>query len=471
MEWLLPVLMVLTLLGLIFSGYPVAFCLGGTAVVFAVIGISTGEFSLMRMNTSYVRIRGLMSNDVLLAIPFFIFMGAMLERSKLAENLLKTVGQLFGPMPGGMALAVVFVGALLAAATGVVGASVVAMGTISLPVMLRYKYQPHFATGIIAASGTLGQIIPPSLVLIVLADQIGVSITDLFAGALLPGFMLAAALMLYALCASLLKRDIAPPLPAEAREISTGQLLFRVMTSLVPPVLLILLVLGSIFMGIAPPTAAGALGGLGAVLLALVSGRLSWVTMRDSLQTTAKLTTMVMFLLLGASTFSLVFGFLDGDDLIKEMLANLPGGLIGALIIANLTIFLLGFFIDFFEIAVIVIPLLIPGFETLYADNPEAFHSLLSISPGALEAGLGYKLFLVWFGVMVAMNLQTSFLTPPFGFALFYLKGVCPPEIRTTQIYRGVIPFIIIQVLAITALVFFPELVTWMVEKAAARGP
>jgi len=223
--------------------------------------------------------------------------------------------------------------------------------------MLRYKYKPHFATGIIAASGTLGQIIPPSLVLIVLADQIGVSITDLFAGAFLPGFLLAGALMLYALGASLLKRDIAPPLPPEARELSMGQLLFRVMTSLVPPVLLILLVLGSIFMGIAPPTAAGALGGLGAVLLALFSGRLNWATMRDSLQTTAKLTTMVMFLLLGASTFSLVFGFLDGDDLIKEMLANLPGGLIGALIIANLTIFLLGFFIDFFEIAVIVIPL------------------------------------------------------------------------------------------------------------------
>ena len=431
---------------LIFTGYPVAFALGGTALLFAAIGVLTGALDFALLTAMPGRTFGVMSNFVLLAVPFFIFMGTMLEKSRLAEDLLKTIGLLFGPVRGGLALAVVFVGALLAAATGVVGASVVAMGLISMPVMLRYGYSEELSAGVITAAGTLGQIIPPSVVLIVLADQLGISVGDLFIGALVPGVLLAGAYALYAAGVAVLRPQAAPAMPPEMREgLSAGQLLRRVLLVMLPPLLLIVVVLGSIFAGIATPTEAGALGALGALLLAGVNGRLSMGALRETMDETTRLTSMVIFLLIGSTAFALIFRGLGGDFWIEGLLTNLPGGVIGFLIVANLSIFLLGFFIDFFEIAFILIPLLVLPARQLLAP-------MLGV-PGDVA--------LVWFGVMVGMNLQTSFLTPPFGFALFYLRGVTPPEVSTTQIYRGAIPFIGIQLLGLGLISLFPELVTW----------
>ena len=421
---------------LIFSGYPVAFSLGGTALIFAAIGVSLDIFQWSLMYAFPERVFGIMSNYVLLAVPFFIFMGTMLEKSKLAEDLLTTIGALFGGMRGGLALAVVFVGALLAAATGVVGASVVAMGLISLPVMHRYGYAPWLSTGVIAASGTLGQIIPPSVVLIVLADQLGISVGDLFIGSLVPGVMLATMFALFVMGVAWFKPEAAPALPPSERTERGMDLLKRVMLVMVPPLVLILLVLGSIFMGVATPTEAGALGAVGAIGLAAVNRRLNKDALHGAMDETTRLTAMVMFLLIGSTAFTLVFRGLYGDIWIEDLLTNLPGGKIGLLIVANLTIFILGFFIDFFEIAFIILPLLVPAARILGID-------------------------LVWFGVMIGMNLQTSFLTPPFGFSLFYLRGVTPEEIPTTAIYKGAIPFIIIQVIALALVIAFPELVTW----------
>ena len=430
---------------LIFSGYPVAFALGGTALLFASLGVLTGALDFGLLMAMPGRTFGVMSNFVLLAVPFFIFMGTMLEKSRLAEDLLKTIGLLFGPMRGGLALAVVFVGALLAAATGVVGASVVAMGLISMPVMLRYGYSEELSAGVITAAGTLGQIIPPSVVLIVLADQLGISVGDLFIGALVPGIALAGAYALYAIGVAVVRPEAAPAMPAEMREIEAMELLRRVLLVMVPPLLLIVVVLGSIFGGVATPTEAGALGALGAILLAAVNGRLSLDALRETMDETTRLTSMVIFLLIGSTAFALIFRGLGGDFWIEGLLTNLPGGVIGFLIVANLAIFVLGFFIDFFEIAFIIIPLLVlPARELL-----------------APMLGVPGDVALVWFGVMVGMNLQTSFLTPPFGFALFYLRGVTPPEVATTQIYRGVLPFIGIQLLGILFIILFPELVTW----------
>lgn len=431
-------LMFVVAFGLIFSGYPVAFALGGTSLIFAAIGIGMGYFDWHLIYALSDRTMGIMSNTVLLAVPFFIYMGTVLEKSRLAEDLLKTIGMLFGPLRGGLGLAVVFVGALLAAATGVVGASVVAMGMISLPVMLRYGYSKAMATGLITASGTLGQIIPPSVVLVVLADQMGISVGDLFRGALIPGLMLAGLYAAYAVGVAILKPSAMPALPPEARDIRGMQLAKRVGLVLVPPLVLILLVLGSIFAGIATPTEAGALGAVGAMILAKLNGRLDRKTTKDSLEHTVRLTSMVMFLLIGSTAFTLIFRGLFGDIWIREMLTNLPGGKIGLLIVANLVIFGLGFFIDFFEIAFIILPLLVPAARHLGID-------------------------LVWFGVMVGMNLQTSFLTPPFGFALFYLRGVAPPEVKTTDIYRGALPFIAIQLIGLLLIILFPELVTGFV--------
>lgn len=433
MEWLAPLMFIAALI-LIFSGYPVAFALGGTALIFAFIGVEVGYLDWHLLAAMTDRIFGVMANYVLLAIPFFIFMGTMLERSRLAEDLLTTVGHLFGRMRGGIAIAVVLVGTLLAAATGVVGASVVAMGMISLPVMLQYGYDKKLATGVITASGTLGQIIPPSIVLVVLADQLGVSVGDLFVGALVPGLLLAGLYALYAGGMAWLYPERAPALPAEERIIKGGALLRRVLLVLFPPLFLILLVLGSIFAGIATPTEAGALGALGAMILAAVNGRLKWPALKSTMEETTKLTSMVMTLLIGSTAFALVFRGLDGDYWMEGILTNLPGGVIGLLIVANLTIFILGFFIDFFEIAFIIVPLLAPAADLLGID-------------------------LVWFGVMIAMNLQMSFLTPPFGFALFYLRGVTPKEIPTSIIYKGAIPFIVIQAIGLLSIVFFPELV------------
>ncbi len=432
---LAPLMFAVALL-LIFSGYPVAFSLGGTALIFAFVGVELELFSWSLMYALPDRTFGILSNYVLLAVPFFIFMGTMLEKSKLAEDLLKTIGMLFGPMRGGLALAVVFVGALLAAATGVVGASVVAMGMISLPIMLQYGYSHELSAGVITASGTLGQIIPPSVVLVVLADQLGVPVGDLFLGSLVPGVMLALLYAVFAFGKALLNKESAPALPKSERSLDARELGKRVLLVMLPPLLLILVVLGSIFAGVATPTEAGALGALGAIFLAAVNRRLTLKGLRETMDETTKLTAMVMFLLIGSTAFALVFRGLNGDLWIEGVLTNLPGGVIGLLIVANITIFILGFFIDFFEIAFIIVPLLAPAATLLGVD-------------------------LVWFGVMIGMNLQTSFLTPPFGFALFYLRGVAPPEVTTAQIYRGVVPFIVIQLIGLLLIILFPELVNW----------
>jgi tripartite ATP-independent transporter DctM subunit len=433
-EWLGPLMFVVVML-LIFSGYPVAFALGGTAVAFAFVGVAAGVFDWPLLYAMPERIFGVMANYVLLAVPFFIFMGTMLEKSRLAEDLLETIGLLFGRMRGGLALAVVFVGMLLAAATGVVGASVTAMGLISLPVMMRYGYDRRLAAGVITASGTLGQIIPPSVVLIVLADQLGVSVGALFMGSLLPGLLLTGMFALYVVGVALVKPAAAPALPAEVRAAAAGTLLRRALLVMLPPLVLVLVVLGSIFAGVATPTEAGALGALGAVLLAAANRRLRVRALREAMESTMRLTVMVMWLLIGSTAFALVFRGLNGDIWIEDLLTNLPGGVIGLLIVANLSIFLLGFFIDFFEIAFIIVPLLAPAAVALGIDP-------------------------VWFGVIIAMNLQTSFLTPPFGFSLFYLRGVAPRELRTEEIYRGAVPFIVIQLVALLAVMLFPGLVT-----------
>ena len=436
LDWLGPCMFVVAF-GLIFSGYPVAFALGGTALIFAFIGVATGFFDWALMNAFPERVFGIMSNYVLLAVPFFIFMGTMLEKSKLAEDLLTTIGALFGSLRGGLALAVVFVGALLAAATGVVGASVVAMGLISLPVMLRYGYSQELSAGVITASGTLGQIIPPSVVLIVLADQLSVSVGDLFVGAAAPGMLLAGLFALYVVGVAFFKPRSAPALPPEARP--TKGLFRRVCLVMIPPLVLILLVLGSIFAGVATPTEAGALGAVGAMILAALNRRLSWKAVQGAMQETTRLTAMVLFLLIGSTAFALVFRGLYGDLWIEDLLTNLPGGKWGLLVVAMITIFILGFFIDFFEIAFIILPLLVPAARILEID-------------------------MIWFGVIIAMNLQTSFLTPPFGFSLFYLRGVAPPDMPTSAIYRGVVPFIVIQLVGLGLVICFPELVTWFLE-------
>lgn len=435
-EWFGGLMFVCALL-LIFSGYPVAFALSGVALLFLPVGIGLDFFSLNLMGALPQNVFGIMENYVLLAVPYFIFMGTMLERSGLAEDLLKTMGQTFGTLRGGLALSVVVVGTLLAAATGVVGATVVAMGLISLPVMLRYNYSRSLSTGVIAASGTLGQIIPPSVVLIVIADQLGVSVGALFRGALLPGLALAVLFALYCGTVAMMRPDSAPALPASERPADLRTLLLRVLLVMVPPLVLIIVVLGSIFAGIATPTEAGAFGALGAALLALANGRLNLATIRQTADGTMRLTAMVMFILVGSRAFALVFRGFNGDLWIEEFLTNLPGGEWGFLVIANLAVFVLGFFIDFFEIAFIVLPLLAPAAETLGID-------------------------LVWFGIIIAMNLQTSFLTPPFGFSLFYLRGVTPAEVKTWEIYRGVIPFILLQLAVLILVVMNPELVHWL---------
>jgi len=414
---------------LIFSGYPVAFALGGTALLFAVIGSLSGHFDLILLYALPERTFGTMSNYTLLAVPFFIFMGTVLEKSRLAEQLLETIGALFGRFRGGLALGVIFVGALLAAATGVVGASVTAMGLISLPVMLRNGYKDSLSLGVIAASGTLGQIIPPSIVLIVLGDQMGVSVGDLFGAALLPGLVLTGLYALYVTVLAFFNKTVAPALPEEAR--SHGmELLKRVVLSLAPPLILIVVVLGSIFAGVATPTEAGALGAVGAMVLAALNRQLSMDTLKAAMEETSRLTIMVIFLLIGSTAFALVFRGLDGDLWIHDALTNVPGGALGFLLLVNLVVFVLGFFIDFFEIAFIIVPLIV-----------------------APAAALGIDL--TWLGILLAMNLQTSFLTPPFGFSLFYLRGVTPEKIPTTAIYRGVIPFIVIQVVLLLAMIFF----------------
>ncbi len=433
----LGIIMFVGALALIFTGYPVAFSLGGAGLLFALIGSLFGGFDWFLFSALPQRIFGIMGNYVLLAIPYFILMGTILQRSGLAEDLLETFGLLFGRLRGGLAVGVILVGTLLAAATGVVGATVVSMGMISLPVMLRYGYSASLSTGIIAAAGTLGQVIPPSVVLIVLGDQLGVSVGDLFLGSLIPGLLLSGLYLVYAVGVAIFRPKMAPAMPAEMLNISRMALVQRVFRVMLPPLFLILVVLGSIFAGVATPTEAGAMGILGALVLAGLNRRLSFRVLWESLRSSVELTTMVIVLLLGATIFSLVFRGLGGDRLVEDLLLNLPGGAVSFLIFVNALVFFLGFFLDYFEIAFIIVPLMAP-----------------------VAQQFGYDL--VWFGVMLGVNLQTSFLTPPFGFSLFYLRGVAPPTIPTTSIYRGVIPFIIIQLVGLILLIRFPQIVTWL---------
>ncbi len=435
-EWLGP-LMFAGALVFLSLGYPVAFSLGGVAILFGLIGISLGIFDPIFLTAMPQRIFGIMANYTLLAIPYFIFIGSMLERSGIAENLLETMGILLGRLRGGLALAVVIVGALLAATTGVVAATVVAMGIISLPIMLRYGYSKELATGVIAASGTLGQIIPPSVVLVVLGDQLGVSVGNLFIGSVIPGLMMAGAFALHVLIVSFLKPEVAPALPEEVRAIGAKALSKRVFQVMVPPLILILLVLGSIFFGIATPTEAGAVGSLGAIALAAANRQLSWASLQQVCDVTLRISSMVIFILFGSTAFSLVFRGLNGDQFMFDVLANLPGGEVGFLVVSMTVVFILGFFIDFFEIAFIVVPLFVPVAQQLGLD-------------------------LVWYGVVLGANLQTSFLTPPFGFALFYLRSVAPPEVTTGDIYRGAIPFVLLQLLVMLLIIVFPGLVSFL---------
>ncbi|MDO9191111.1 MAG: TRAP transporter large permease subunit [Sulfurimicrobium sp.] len=423
-----------TLVLFLLIGYPVAFSLGAVGLLFGLIGIEMGLLHASLFQALPERIFGIMGNQTLLAIPFFTFMGLILERSGMAEELLDTMAQLFGPMRGGLAYAVIIVGTLLAATTGVVAASVIAMGLISLPVMLRYGYSRSLASGVIAASGTLAQIIPPSLVLIVMADQLGVSVGDMYEGAMVPGLILTGFYFVFVLLVTLINPAAAPALPLEARTLHGAALMRRVMTTMVPPLLLIFLVLGTIFVGVATPTEGGAMGATGALLLALAHRRLNFSLLKQAMDSTAKLTSFVLFILIGSTVFSLIFRGVDGDLWVEGLLTGMPGGVIGFLLVVNLLVFLLAFFIDFFEIAFILVPLLAPAAHKLGID-------------------------LVWFGVLLSVNMQTSFMHPPFGFSLFYLRSVAPKEVKTTDIYRGAIPFVIIQVIMVALIIAFPGLV------------
>lgn len=434
--WLGPGMFIVALASLLL-GYPVAFALGGVAVLFAGVGIAAGAFDGVFLTALPQRVFGIMGNFTLLAIPAFIFMGAMLKSSGLAEQLLEAMGRVLGRVRGGLALAVVLVGALLAATTGVVAATVITMGLISLPTMLRHGYDKSLATGVIAASGTLGQIIPPSIVLVVLSDQLGVPVGDLFIGSVIPGLLMAMVFAFYVLVITQCRPNLAPPLPARGDGQPLGKELRRAAPLVLPPLALIVLVLGGIFFGVATPTEAGAMGAVGAMVMAAWNGRLSLRTIREVSEDTLSTTSMVMFILLGSTAFSLVFRGFDGDQLIADLLLRLPGQSVGFLIISMTTIFVLGFFIDFFEIAFIVVPLFAPVAKTLF--GPEA---------------------LVWYGVIIGANLQSSFLTPPFGFALFYLRSVTPPQVTTGHIYRGAIPFILLQMLVLLLIILFPQLVT-----------
>ncbi|WP_207478987.1 TRAP transporter large permease [Arenibaculum pallidiluteum] len=435
-------------------GYPVAFALAANGIVFGLIGFELGLLQPALFQALPERVFGIMSNDTLLAIPFFTFMGLILERSGMAEDLLDTIGQLFGPMRGGLAYAVIFVGALLAATTGVVAASVISMGLISLPIMLRYGYDRALASGVIAASGTLAQIIPPSLVLIVMADQLGRSVGDMYAGALVPGLVLTGLYVGYVFLRTMVNPSSAPALPLEARSLRGWKLVGRVLFSLVPPLVLIFLVLGTIFLGIATPTEGGAMGAAGALILALMNRRLDFALLRQAMDQTAKLTSFVIFILVGATVFGLVFRGVNGDIWVEELLTALPGGQIGFLIAVNIMVFLLAFFLDFFELAFIIVPLLAPVADKLGID-------------------------LIWFGVLLGVNMQTSFMHPPFGFSLFYLRSVAPAtdyldkvtgkltaRITTGQIYWGAIPFVCIQLIMVALIILFPDLVFVGLDRA-----
>jgi TRAP-type mannitol/chloroaromatic compound transport system permease large subunit len=526
------------------SGIPVAFGLAATGLLFGFVGMQAGLFGSNLFQALPQRVFGIMQNDTLLAIPFFTFMGIILERSGMAEDLLETVGQVFGPVRGGLAIAVILVGALLAATTGVVAAAVISMGLISLPIMLRYGYNRTIATGTITASGTLAQAIPPSLVLIVLADQLGRSVGDMYAGGIIPGLMLVALYLVFIAVVAIVKPDWVPALPAEARIYrepngSSGhrsllllllvcggagfawsrvhervinpmierslpapgdeilimsmtvaallalalallnrllrigllsRLTERVTFVLIPPLVLIFLVLGTIFLGIATPTEGGAMGALGALVMAIGRGKLSLKLMIQALDNTTRLSIFVLFILIGSTVFSFTFNAADGHIWVEHLFKDMPGGALGFLIVVNILIFILGCFIDFFEIAFIVIPILAPVADKILA--------------GFLPEGTPPEMTLIWFGIVIAMNLQTSFLTPPFGFALFYLRSVAAkkdykdritgepiPAVQTSQIYKGSIAFIVLQLIMVGVVIAFPNLVTGGIEKTEQLDP
>lgn len=449
-------LLFLAVVLVLLAGFPVAFSLAGTALVFALAGVITGSFDASFLLAMPNRIfGGIMANEILVAVPLFVFMGVMLERAKIAQDLLDTLAALFGSLRGGLGLSVTLVGMLLAASTGIVGATVVTMGLLSLPTMLRRGYAPALAAGTICASGTLGQIIPPSIILVLLADVLSaayqqaqlqqgifspetVSVGDLFAGALLPGLMLVGLYILWQLAVTLFWPQSCPAMSqAERERIGGGQLAWRVIKVLVPPLLLILAVLGSILAGLATPTEAAAVGAVGATLLALVQRQLDLERLRSVMRSTARVSSMVFLILVGASVFSLVFRGFGGDEAVHRLLADLPGGTFGAVLTVMLLMFVLGFVLDFIEITFVVVPI---------------------VGPVLLAMGLDP----VWLGIMIAINLQTSFLTPPFGFSLFYLRGVAPQSVRTGDIYRGVLPFVAIQLLALVLLGLWPEVATWL---------
>jgi tripartite ATP-independent transporter DctM subunit len=427
-------------------GYPVAFSLAAVGLFFGFIGIELGFFQLSLLQALPDRVFGILANDLLLSIPFFTFMGAVLERCGLAEDLLEGTGQLFGPVRGGLAYAVIFVGALLGAITGTVAASVIAMGLISLPVMIRYGYNMRMATGVIAASGTITQLIPPSLVLVVLADQLGRSVGDMYAGAIGPSIVQVLLFCAFVALVSIFRPEWVPALPKEARTVQGWPLIRRVLWGMVPSLVLIFLVLGTILAGVATPTEGGAMGAVGAIALAAIHKRLTWDLLWQGMHSTMRINAMVIFILIGSTVFGLVFRGLDGDLWIENMLLSLPGGPIGFLIAVNIFVFFLAFFLDYFEIAFIVIPLLAPVAEKLGID-------------------------LIWFGVLLGANMQTSFMHPPFGFALFYLRGVAPKEVKSSDIYWGALPWVVLQMMLVAIIIFWPGLVTSFISKDVPANP
>jgi len=441
---------------LLLIGYPVAFTLAGTALIFTVIGEMTGTFDPAFLEALPNRLYGIISNQLLIAVPLFVFMGVMLERSQIADALLTTMSRLFGNLRGGLGISVVLVGMLLAASTGIVGATVVTMGLLSLPTMLKSGYDPKISTGIICASGTLGQIIPPSIVLVLLGDVLSnayqqaqldmgifspetISVSDLFIGALIPGLLLVTLYIVYIMGVAIFNKEAMPAASNINTQYDTS-LLHDVVKSLMPPLTLIFAVLGSIIGGIATPTEAASIGAVGAILLAKFKNRLTLATMQEVVRSTTRVSCMVFMILIGAALFSLVFRGFEGDEMIQSLLGDLDGGKYHALFVVMLVMFLLGFVLDFIEITFVIVPI---------------------VGPVLLAMGIDP----VWLGILIAINLQTSFLTPPFGFALFYLRGVAPKEIKTTQIYRGVMPFIVIQLLVLAMIAYWPELATWLPSK------
>ena len=434
-EQILAAFMFAGMIVFLFAGFPVAFSLTFTGIFFGGLGVLSGLLRADFFDILPIRIWGTMTNYTLLAVPLFVFMGVVLEKSGLAEELLETMALLFGKMRGGIAISVVVVGAILAASTGIVGASVITMGLVSLPTMLRRGYHKELICGTICASGTLGQIIPPSVILVLLGDIMGVSVGDLYIGAVLPGLVLVALYIVYIAILGRLRPELAPAIPEAELAVFRGDAVKRVTIALIPAFALIVAVLGAIFAGVATPTEAASVGAVGGIVLTMVKRKFSWGMLRNVMEATTRITSLAFIILVGANCFGLVFRGLNGDHLIQDFLKSLPLGSYGVLAVVMFIIFLLGFFIDFFEICFIHVPILTPVLVTHFGFDP------------------------LWLGVIIGVNLQTSFLTPPFGFALFYLRGVAPPEIKTTDIYRGVAPFVALQLIGLTITIAFPQIV------------